>query len=299
MERKGSIFVKREGEKWLYALHPFAIGIFEAQLKSLTPSYYLDTREYMLKKFGVEYLTTDVPQARVIPVSRSIDTRQNVATYDEIRALVERAGDSISVQECICRVGKDLINDPCRRTDRREVCIGFRDMADMWVRNGWGRKISQQEALDLLAKNEEEGLMLFASTAQEPQFVCSCCSCCCGLTNMLRILPRPADFAASNFEARVDPDLCNGCRECRTRCQLGAITYEGPAQTARVNTGRCVGCGVCVPTCEQGAITLHEKPTRFVPPRDHEALYSQIQQNKPGPLKKTVKVAKAMLGRKV
>ncbi|MCP4755579.1 MAG: hypothetical protein GY866_32350 [Proteobacteria bacterium] len=121
MEKKGSIFVKRRNSEILYALHPFAIGIFEMQASRLTPSYYLDSHYYMLQRFALEYLATEVPQMRVIPIEKSVTPSQNVATYDHIRDIVDRTKEKIVIANCICKLGKDLINDPCQVTDRREV----------------------------------------------------------------------------------------------------------------------------------------------------------------------------------
>ncbi len=299
MEEKGGIFVRSDGEGgFTYSLHPFVVGMFETRLKKMTPSYYMDTRKYVAQGFAFEYLTTEVPQMRVIPINRSVDSSQNIATYDQIRKMVREAGGRIGVSDCICKKSKDLVGDPCQITDRREVCIGFRDFADMWSRQGWGRTITEEEALEILDQNEKDGLVLIAATMQEPQFVCSCCSCCCGITNMLKIVPRPVDYVASNFHARVDADACNGCHKCVGRCQfraVRAISDESKAPVA-VDLKRCVGCGLCVPTCKQDAIALVEKTPHFVPPQDHDALNELLLAKKKGKVAKTVAATRALAG---
>ena len=300
MEDKGCIFVKRDGDGWLYSLHPFVVGMFEMQLNRLSPGLFMDTGKYIMQNFATEYLTTEVPQMRVIPVNKSVDSRQKISTYDEIRAIVESAPGQISISDCICKKGHDLLSDPCKKTDRREVCMGLRDFADTWIRHGWGREITKEEALEILDQNEQDGLMLVSATMQEPEFICSCCGCCCGVMEMLRVMPRVADFTASNFQAQAEPGLCTGCEVCLERCQIDAVDYDHKAKHIKqIDTRRCIGCGLCVPTCPEGAIQLFAKPVQFVPPKDHEALYETIMEHKPGRLRKAVKLTKAILGRKV
>lgn len=300
MEKKGGIFVKYEGGEPYYALHPFVIGIFEMQLKRLTPSLFLDAHKYALQAFGMEYLTTHVPQMRVIPINKVITPTQNVAPYDHIRDIIDRTQDRITVTDCICKIGKDLIGDPCKVTDRREVCMGFRDYADTYSRHGWGRSVSKKEAMDILDQNEKDSLVLIMASMQEPQFVCSCCGCCCGIMETLKIMPRSADFAASNYFAEVNLDSCTGCQVCVKRCQMEAIQFNEKAKKVdSINTIRCLGCGLCVSTCKTGSIKLKQKDTAFIPPKDMDDLFEVIMQHKKGMGGKLAKFGKAALGAKV
>ena len=300
MEKKGAIHIKlKDGEKY-YALHPLVIGMFEMQLKRLTPSLVMDVRKYFLQGYGIEYLTTQVPQMRVIPINKSITPSHNVATYDHIREIIDVTKDRIVANDCICKNAKDLIGDPCKVTDRREVCMSFRDTADAYARHGWGRTISKEEALEILDQNEKDGLVLMTASMQEPQFVCSCCDCCCGIMQTMQLMPRPVDFAASNFYAQLNPELCKGCKTCVKRCQMQAIQFNEKAKKATsINDKRCIGCGICVSACKTGSISLRKKELEFIPPKDADELYDVIMQNKKGMGSKIVKMAKGMMGLKV
>lgn len=88
-------------------------------------------------------------------------------------------------------------------TDRREVCMGFGDLAQMYIEQGWGREITKEEALAYLKQNEEEGLIFRPGNSQEMDFVCSCCYCCCGGIASLKKMPNPADFVLN-----IDWDYC-------------------------------------------------------------------------------------------
>jgi ferredoxin len=66
-----------------------------------------------------------------------------------------------------------------------------------------------------------------------------------------------------------------------------------------VNLDRCIGCGVCVANCPNDAIDMKEKADRYVPPKNHDALYKKILMERvgmPGMLKMMPKI---ILGKKI
>ncbi len=297
MDAHGCLFAKVVDGVKQYALVPFVIGMYEMQLSRLNAGFYQDTREYVSKVYGLEYLSSAIPQMRVIPVAKSITPEHNIATYDEVRDIIEKTEKQIGIAECICRKARDSMGQACEATDRREVCLGFRDFHDTYSRHGWGRSISKEEALEILEQSQKDGLVLQPSNEQEPQFICACCACCCGVLEMMSVMPRPADFAATNYYAVLDTDLCNGCGKCVKACQMGAITIKD--KKAILEVGRCIGCGLCVPGCKTDAIQLKKKATEVVPPKTTEDLYETIMQNRKSSVKKYLSVAGAVLkGRK-
>ena len=278
MVEKGGIFCKVVDGRKHYALVPFVVGMFEFQLGRLSPGFYEDAARYFRQGYALEYLSTAIPQMRVIPVQQSIAEKQHIATYDEARRLVEGAGDRIGVADCICRKGKDLAGTPCQATDRRSLCIGLRDYFDLYYQQGWLRKITRDEAYDILSQSEEEGLVLQATNEQEPQAICACCGCCCGVLATLRHVPNRAEYAAGNFHARVNQHLCVGCGKCVERCHVDAIALQG--NVAETDPDGCIGCGVCVPACKKGAMVLLPRARQNIPPMDTRALYDTILKEK-------------------
>lgn len=278
MARKGGIFKKMSGGISFYALVPFVVGMFEFQLHRMTPEFYNDTAQYFREAFGLSYLSTPVPQMRVIPIEQSLAGMRHVATYDEIRRVIAPADGKIGIAQCICRKGKDLVGEPCKKTDRREVCFGFRDYFDMYLQEGWIRPVTTEEAFEILAQSEKEGLVLQATNEQQPQAVCACCGCCCGVLNTLKNIPNGSDFAAGNYRARIDEDKCVGCGICADRCQVNAIAVM--EKKAAIDPKRCIGCGVCVPGCKPGAVRLEERERLCVPPETTGDLYEAIMKGK-------------------
>jgi len=58
--------------------------------------------------------------------------------------------------------------------------------------------------------------------------------------------------------ARVNEDLCGGCRICESACSYEAIKVEDAdgKQIAKVDAGLCRGCGICSSACPVDAITM-------------------------------------------
>jgi NAD-dependent dihydropyrimidine dehydrogenase PreA subunit len=276
---KGGISRRERDGKKQYAVRPLVLwGMYEYQLKRLTPDFLMSYGQYMQSEFGQELASSRIPKMRVIPIEESVTTEQQVATYDELRHLIEGAGDHIGIQECMCRKVSDLQGKPCQATDSREVCMSFGDLAELYIEEGWGRRISQEEAFELARKSEEEGLVLMPGNEQEAAFICACCGDCCGMLSVVKQFPRPADVVASNYYAEVDSELCTGHGTCVERCPMEAVTMEDTV--ASIALPRCIGCGLCVPTCPENAISLVKKAHEFVPPKTEEDLFDMILADK-------------------
>lgn len=285
IENKGGIEVKVKDGRKLYRNAPLVVGMYENQTDRLTPEFIKNFDEYTSdKKFGVEFLSTKLPQMRTIPISKSITPQHEVSTFDQVSQLLQTAEAPYVILECICRKKKELLGKPCKVTDRKETCFAVGHMAEAVLKRGDGREITLEESLALLKKNQKQGMVLQPSNAQKAEFICSCCGCCCGLLSMQKNSPKPVDFWAANFYAVVDTEACDGCGNCEKRCQVDAATVAEEEEKAAVNLDRCIGCGLCVPTCPKDAIHLEKKPLETKPPRDREELLEIIKENKKGKL---------------
>jgi ferredoxin len=280
MVRKGNTFRKTKNGKKVYANAPFVVGMYEFQIKRLTPDFLKDTNEYVEDSFAAELLSTpQAPQTRIIPIGESIKPEWRVGTYELLRNVIEDAGGRISIGECICRKVRDLAGEPCSVSPRREVCMTFRDFSDWAEEVGWGRRITKKEALEIAQQNEEDGFVVQPSNEREPQFICNCCGDCCGILRLAKAVPRATDVVATNYYAEVDRELCESCETCIERCQMGAAQLDDD-DIATVDLDSCIGCGLCVTSCTSGAMHLVKKEDTVVPPKDLEELYAQIMMEK-------------------
>jgi Fe-S-cluster-containing hydrogenase component 2 len=262
---KGGISRRNRDGTEQYAVLPFlSWGMYEHQLKRLNQAFLDDSTEYITGEYALELATGSLPLMRVIPIEESVEAEHYIATYDELFRMIEQAGERIAIQECFCRKAGDLQEKPCQATDRREVCMSFGDLADLYVEEGWARKINQQEALEMARLNEKEGLVLMPGNDQEPNFMCSCCNDCCLVLTLIKNYPKPAEAVASNYNATVNTELCTGVGACVERCPLGALSLNNGFAT--IELARCIGCGLCVPVCPEDAISMVKKELEITPP---------------------------------
>lgn len=56
------------------------------------------------------------------------------------------------------------------------------------------------------------------------------------------------------FNAKVDEDLCTGCRTCLNICPYDAISRDEEKGIAVVNVALCTSCGTCAAACPSNAI---------------------------------------------
>jgi Na+-translocating ferredoxin:NAD+ oxidoreductase subunit B len=237
-----------------YQATQFVIGIWEFQLNRLDEGLARDVEVYFNTMFNPD-LWRRAPQLRTIPVGASLEMVNEVLPYEQAEQLV-RQQKRIVVAPCICRKERKIVGEGCDK--ELETCLTFGGGAEFYRRNGLGREISVDEALQILETANNQGLVLQPSNSQKVTNICCCCGDCCGVLLQLKRHPRPADIVSSAFVAQADTDLCAGCGTCETRCQMDAISL--PEGEVVLKQERCIGCGLCVSTCTTGALTLQRKP---------------------------------------
>jgi Fe-S-cluster-containing hydrogenase component 2 len=263
MAAKGLLFRLKEGSTVRYLPVPFIVGIYEFQLNNLSPELLGDISEYYLSGLGATFHGTRTPHLRSIPVNAHIAGGGPIAPYDDAEAII-RGKNRIAVAECFCRKAVRMYGKGCDHS--LETCLQFDSFADYYVDNGMARPIGMDEALAILRRSEEEGLVVHILNSQEVEAMCACCSCCCGMLISLKLFPAPAREVKSNYLCRFEEELCTGCGECEGRCPVGALRFKDGAVQFRAE--RCIGCGLCVTRCPAGALGLMKKPSErlYTPP---------------------------------
>jgi electron transport complex protein RnfB len=255
MFKKGLVFALHKKDKPpLYMAEQFVVGFWEGQVNKLDRELIEDAEEYLSVYFDRSSWWT-VPQLRTIPVGKSISAKTEVMPYERAEELV-RGQRTFAVGNCICRQERRLLGEGCDKPE--ESCLSFGTAARINVSAGRAREIRMGEALAILQRAEEVGLVLQPGNAKKALFICTCCGCCCGVLRSLKRFPEPASLVSSSFMANLNADTCTGCGICVERCQMEALHLtDGKAV---LDLKRCIGCGLCVSTCPSDSLSLMRKP---------------------------------------
>jgi electron transport complex protein RnfB len=265
MASRGLIDARRAGEQRGFSLRPFVVGFYESslprmddELAALFEQYYTESGAGMLR---------DTPSLhRVIPVGESIPFQIEVFPYEKASELLEGAR-SWGVRRCICRVQQQLVGRGCERPV--ESCLVFAPIEGAFDHSEADRAISKEEALRILGDAAEAGLIHSTGNYRSgTNYICNCCTCCCGILRGISEFDIPTAAAHSAFRMVVEPALCIGCADCVDRCQFGALTV--PEDLAVIDEARCMGCGQCVLACTVDALVLERRPAEeiLMPPDD-------------------------------
>lgn len=206
----------------------------------------------------------------LISINEEIEApEEQIIPTQEVEVIIKKF-DDIAVGHCFCRHHHDLLKNPCKITNLRETCFSFGKSARYTSEQGFARMISKDEALQILKKSEESGLVHKAihphsDITKVETSICNCCKCCCGTLDWWRI-GMTALINWTNFLSNIDSSLCIGCGTCVEKCPVDAIQLNND-NIAEVNTLYCIGCGVCAHFCSENAISLLEGMRKvYVPP---------------------------------
>ena len=263
MAQRGLLWSDRREGKRRFRLAPFMVGIYEAQLESLDHEFAHLVEDYFDQGGLIDIMKPQPAIHRVIPAQKAVKSEW-ILPYDDVKAVLMNS-KAFHVVDCICRKQQDLLDRKC--TFPIHVCLSF-SSNERPQRPG---DITREEALALLDKTEETGLVHTVSNVMTGYgYVCNCCGCCCGVLRGITEYGIENSVAHANYYATIDPDTCIGCGVCEKRCQVKAITMQ--KGTATINQEQCIGCGLCATGCPTGAAQLKPKPRERIipPPLDYE-----------------------------
>ncbi|MFA5400849.1 MAG: 4Fe-4S binding protein [Dehalococcoidia bacterium] len=121
-------------------------------------------------------------------------------------------------------------------------------------------ELSREEAAKSIRDLEKKGCCHTVWTFMTP-FIggfCNCDRADCMAMKATVTLNFPVIFRAE-YVALVEPDLCNGCRQCMRACQFGAMGYSIAHNKVTIDASRCYGCGICRSSCTKEAIKLSDR----------------------------------------
>lgn len=197
---------------------------------------------------------------------------ERVIPYKHARDIILKNPDRIAVIDCPCRSTR---KNPCKPLD---VCLFVGEPAVSFIldhnKENNPRKISQEEAVDILKAEDDRGHIHTAwfKDAMGDRFfaVCNCCKCCCvPMKGHFNSVP---SIAPSGYVCEIN-EACNECGNCVEYCQFEALSMNGKVV---VDLKKCMGCGVCESKCPSEAISMKRDSDRSEP-LDIRALMTQHQ----------------------
>ena len=251
MAKRGLIKAGRTEHGLGFGLLPFVVGIYEYQIGRMDAELAGLFEDYYQQTF-TQVLAVNPQVHRVIPVNETIRVDLEVAPYESVSAILDRS-QAWGVLDCICRVQKALIGDPCEHPV--DVCMTMSTVPGAFDHSSTIKALTREEAEATLARAADAGLVHSVSNSQEGiWYVCNCCTCSCGILRGMAEMGIANVVARSSFINTVEPEICSGCEDCVSYCQFDALKLEDLVMT--VSELRCVGCGVCAGECPAKAIQL-------------------------------------------
>jgi Pyruvate/2-oxoacid:ferredoxin oxidoreductase delta subunit len=273
MAKRGLVWYEDRKGKQMFRLAPFIVGIYEAQLETMDHELAHLVEEYLTNGGAIGIMKPQPALHRVIPAQKAVKS-ELILPYDDVKALLLNS-KSFGLRDCICRVQQKHLEHKCKFPLR--TCLFFSE----YERPPHRYTVSKDEALAFLDKAEEIGLVHTVSNVMKGVgYVCNCCGCCCGILRGITELGIENSVAHANYTATIDPNQCQNCGTCTTRCQVHAITQQN--NIAVVNQQKCIGCGLCATGCPNNAAHLKRKPDNEIinPPVnlaawEHERLHNR------------------------
>ncbi len=194
--------------------------------------------------------------SKEVTLNEPLTSEHQVRTAGDVYNLIAKHKDNLSIMNCICRTHKQLNGGECEFDLPIEGCLNIGPLSHQLVDNGISRKISYEEACDLIEEFEKKGCIhtLFhygSDTDKEAINICNCCNDCCLLYSSYQQGYISKVFVKSFYSPKmIDETRCVGCNQCGKYCATGATYYDKEAKKLVFDYDSCVGCGQCVTQCK-------------------------------------------------
>lgn len=263
-----------------YHQAPVVIGSFEFCVDDLYEDNWINTFvtswNNPLTMEGV-WLKTGIPVEYAVPCAQDVVADEKILLSDDYRQIIEHS-DVICVIPCACRSMQRVLHGYTDKPTAEELpekftetcnhpvetCLGFGEEAQYMIDRGIGRPLAKDEALAIIQRSVDCGMIIQNITTRNTAWICSCHGDCCGILGNYKALgpdlmkSSPIYQNLSHYELNYDKDACIQCGACVDRCPMEAIELDADGYPAV--TGICLRCGQCGMVCPAAARTLAAKP---------------------------------------
>ena len=221
-------------------------------------------------------ITEDGKPIQIIPVDKTLEAAEEFVLPSQTVEEIINKFDDIAVGYCFCRQRRSLLGDTCSTEAPTFNCFTFGKSARHTTAQGFAKKVTKEEALEIMQEAGNAGLIHkafhpgFKETKPETS-ICNCCKDCCDTMALWRSGTLPLINSTYHL-AVIDSESCTGCGICVEWCPTDAIALN-EQELAQRDEKACFGCGVCSRFCPEEAISLKEGLRRvfIMPPRLREA----------------------------
>jgi len=284
MIKKGLVITVKKDGQTRYLLSPGMTGFFEFTFMRANESLPMRRLAELMHtyrntpEFVKEFFSPGTSRGRTYVYSDNLPkVKSEILRFDEAAEQIKMAGRG-SLTKCYCRHEAWHLGKNCS-APIDDICMTLGKASDFVVEQGFARRASVSELLDVLKKAEDYGLVHIGDNVlNETTFICNCCGCCCGFLEGITHHHLKHAITTTNFLAKLDQEECNGCEVCVDHCQIKAIKMEGDYPV--VDEEFCIGCGVCSHFCPSGAMRMQERERKVIPPKNFKDLMIRLMQEK-------------------
>lgn len=176
----------------------------------------------------VEAVTQMMPMGngalRVIPVESAIKSETRKASYEEISHWLTKYQNHIALAPCQCRLVRQQMGEGTGNMPE-ELCIILGATAESCIRTGKARRITKEEAEEVVKKAERRGYMHQVTNMDGTDKIWALCNCernICFALRTSQYFGTP-NMSRSNYIAEVDPKKCAACGQCVETCPANAV----------------------------------------------------------------------------
>ena len=230
-----------------YVLPVFVVGSAENfMLNQKLMEEFPETAEffYQMGELPLKLLSHMVPPGgaglgfHVIPIENAIPHQSESLSIEHLSHWLEKYRDKLAVTDCVCRKSMRIRGEGGGELED-QVCMLTGDYAVYMAEQGRARRISYEEAIELLQRTEDNGYMHQITNGDGKDDIFAICNCHISSCYALRCsqLFNNQNLSASAYRAEVDPKNCVACGKCVEVCPAGAAklgqklcTKDGPVQ---------------------------------------------------------------------
>jgi NADPH-dependent glutamate synthase beta subunit-like oxidoreductase/Pyruvate/2-oxoacid:ferredoxin oxidoreductase delta subunit len=159
----------------------------------------------------------------VIPVEAAISAESKAASFEQLSSWLKSA-KKLAIADCSCRVTRRLAGEGCGHLEK-DMCMAVGDAAINGIKRGIAREVSVEQALEILKRAEENGLVHQVTNidgTDKIMGICNCCRCSCLGLRTSQYFNTP-NMSRSNYVAKIDAEKCVACGQCVEYCPANAV----------------------------------------------------------------------------